>query len=278
MGQDWKVIQENLKEAAVQDLKAHFADYWAAAFDDRQEGTIALIAPASYCLQLDGTRLVIDPVFRFPWQEEAVADRWQRDTAAADAVLYTHSHGDHYRPETAQAALDGGAQVWLPEFLPQASQPGFRTVRKGEAFEIGSLRITPYESAHFSPDRKTGVPSFGYRIESARGSLLFPCDVRDYDPAKLPDYCADTVFAHVWLGRGNALNWPCEPYLSEFSRYVLLPKPRRIYLAHLYEIGRIPEELWTFAHAGLCMDAIAALDASVETEVMRMGREYPVFG
>ena len=275
--EDWKAIQTNRKKAAIRDLQAKFSEYWSAAFDSREDNTISLIAPASYCIQLDGTRLVIDPIFRFPWQQEAVAERWQNDTAAADGVLYTHSHGDHYTPAVAQAVLDGGAKVWLPEFLPQAEEDGFRTVHEGDTFTVGSLRITSYKSAHYSPDGKTGVPSFGYIIESSRGTMLFPCDVRDYDPAKLPKVHADTVFAHVWLGRGNALNWPCEPYLSEFVRFVLLAEPKRVYLAHLYEIGRIPEELWTFAHAGLCMDAVAALDPSVETEVMRPGRVYPIF-
>ena len=276
--EEWNLIQENRLKAALSDLEAHFAEYWAAAFEARQEGTIALVAPASYCIQLDGTRLVIDPIFRFPWQQEAVKDRWQRDLAAADGVLYTHSHGDHYRPEIARAALDGGAQVWLPDFLPQAGEEGFRTVKEGETFNIGRLRITSYKSAHFSPDGKSGVPSFGYIIESSRGTMLFPCDVRDYDPAKLPKMHADTVFAHVWLGRGNALNWPCEPYLSDFARFVLLSGPSRIYLAHLYEVGRVPKELWTYAHAGLCMDAIAAQDPTVELDFMRPGRVYPIFG
>ena len=120
--EEWNLIQENRLKAALSDLETHFAKYWAAAFEARQEGTIALVAPASYCIQLDGTRLVIDPIFRFPWQQEAVKDRWQRDLAAADGVLYTHSHGDHYRPEIARAAgITNGYRV-ISNCGPDAAQ------------------------------------------------------------------------------------------------------------------------------------------------------------
>ena len=272
-----KNVQNRSLGSAVEDLKLRFRDYWAAAFGERHEGTAALTAPASYRLDLDGTRLLIDPVFRFQWQKDAVADRWREDLAAADGVIYTHSHADHYSLETAREALEGGADVYLPGFLSQAGEKGFKTIESGASFRIGSLKITPYDSAHYSPDGLTGVPSFGYIIECSRGVLLFPCDVRNYDISLLPDVSADVVFAHVWLGRGNALNIPCEPYLSDFARFVLAPKPYKVFLAHLYEVGRVPEELWTYLHAGLCIDAISSADTSVSAEIMRPGREYNVW-
>ena len=270
-------MEERFKAAAVRDMRLHFGDYWRAAFEGRADHTAALIAPASYVLDAAGTRLVIDPVFRFPWMEEQVADRWQADLAAADGVLYTHRHGDHFSPETALAAVRAGAKVYLPAFFPEAAVPGVIPIEAGKPFFIGSLRITPFVSPHFAADRVTGVPEYGYRIETPRRTLLFCGDVRCYDPARLPvGKAPDTMFLHVWLGRGNAQNPPCEPYLTDFARFAVSAHPKRVCLAHLYEIGRPLHEMWTYQHAGLCADAIAALDASVEVSAMRFGRRYPV--
>ena len=100
MESSFRSVQERNLASAIGDLKENFARYWAAAFGERNDGTIALTAPASYRLDIDGVRLLIDPVFRFQWQKEAVKDRWKADLSAADAVIYTHSHADHYDPET----------------------------------------------------------------------------------------------------------------------------------------------------------------------------------
>lgn len=271
---DIKSLQYEALAAASRDLRMNFRQYWSSAFTPGRDGTAALIAPASYRLDISGTRLLIDPVFRFEWEKEAVADRWISDLLSADGIIYTHSHADHYDPGTAYEAMKCGAKIWLPEFLPQSDDGGFKKIRKGESFEIGSLRITPYDSAHFSPDGSTGVPSFGYIMESSAGVLLFPCDVRNYDTSLLPDIHADIVFAHVWLGRGNALNVPCEPYLSDFARFAVRTGPSKIFLAHLYETGRVPEEMWTYLHAGLCMDRINEIRPSANISVMRPGRVY----
>ncbi|MCR5264721.1 MAG: MBL fold metallo-hydrolase [Clostridiales bacterium] len=271
---DINQLQERRLSSAVDDLKKNFAQYWSAAFDDRREGTAALTAPASYRLDIDGTRLLIDPVFRFGWQKESVAERWKRDLADADGVIYTHSHADHYDPDLVREARDGGANIYLPDFIMPQDTSGISPIKEGKSFTIGKINITPYRSAHYSPDGMTGVPSYGYIIEYTSGVLLFPCDVRNYDTTLLPDIRADIVFAHVWLGRGNALNLPCEPYLFDFARFVLTPRPSKVFLAHLYEIGREPCEMWTYVHAGLCIDAMNAADPSVDTEIMRPGRIY----
>ncbi|MEA4822740.1 MAG: MBL fold metallo-hydrolase [Clostridiaceae bacterium] len=270
-------MEERFKAAAEMDLRLHFADYWRFAFDQRDDHTVSLIAPASYVLDADGTRLVIDPVFRFPWMEALVADVWTHDLANVDGVLYTHRHGDHYSPSTAHTAAASGARVYLPAFFPEAGEDSFTAIEAGRPFQIGRLRITPFTSPHFDADHITGVPEYGYLVETSRRTLLFPGDVRLYDPARLPPAASvDTVFAHVWLGRGNALRLPCEPYVADFARFVLAHHPRRVYLAHLYEIGRTPEELWTYTHAGLCADAIAAEDRGVSVAVLRYGFRYEV--
>jgi hypothetical protein len=84
----------------------------------------------------------------------------------------------------------------------------------------------------------------------------------------------DCLFAHVWLGLGNSRNLPCEPYLGQFGDFVLAFRPRRVFLAHLYEIGRTVEEMWTYTHAGLAMDALLARDPGLDVVIPRLGHTY----
>jgi len=73
---------------------------------------------------------------------------------------------------------------------------------------------------------------------------LFPGDTRTYDPAGLPDHGpVDVLFAHLWLGRGAALQTH-PPLLEQFCRFCLALQPQRLILTHLQEWGRQASEFW----------------------------------
>ena len=118
---DIQSLQYEALAAASRDLRMNFRQYWSSAFTPGRDGTAALIAPASYRLDIGGTRLLIDPVFRFGWEKEAVADRWISDLLSADGIIYTHSHADHYDPGTAYEAMKNMKTInqamfkWYPD-------------------------------------------------------------------------------------------------------------------------------------------------------------------
>lgn len=272
-------MREEWRSAVENQYRTDFASWWGNAFDSEVGHAVTVIGPSTYLLDVDDTRIVIDPTFRFPWIQELVASRWKTDLAAADAVLFTHTHGDHYDANMVLELCDTPANLIIPDFFngTQLLDGGYPKSKlsfasEGLSFTVGNLRITPFESAHTRVEAKEHYPEYGYCIETSRGTLIFPCDVRNYDPALIPALPqADWLFLHIWLGGENSQNLPCEPYLYYFTRYALHFHAPHISFAHLYEIGRTPDEMWTYTHAGLCADAILAEAPHTDIRIPRPG-------
>lgn len=78
--------------------------------------------------------------------------------------------------------------------------------------------------------------------------------------------------AHVWLGRKNALN-PCpEPFLAQFAAFIAHAMPSRVFLAHLYELRRNPNDMWTRAHAEMVAKALATMVPAIRVVIPDVGR------
>ena len=282
--QSFETIAEEWKEAKTRWYRESFADAWKKAFEGRRESAVTLIGPSAYLLELDGTRLVLDQVFRFPWIGELVEERWRQDLARTDGLLYSHLHGDHYMPSMVLALKDDPPTLFLPAFFnrQQLMDNGYPeekivTIEDGQPFTVGNLKITPFESLHTRVTATEHYPEYGFVVECSRGTLIFPVDVRDYKAEKLPSLPkADWLFLHVWLGGGNALNLPCEPYLSAFTQFAMHFDPAHISLAHLYEIGRTLPEMWTNTHAGLCIDSLLAQNPDLAIHVPKIGESMEI--
>lgn len=212
---------------------------------------------ANYLLRTGGVRWAIDPL-RLSWRVSAAAPVAACDLAGAAFVLLTHRHADHLDLDLL-AALAAFPIYWVtpPALLETVQRAGLRRERIltpvcGQPLLLNGVRITPFDGLHWEagPDGdRRGVPATGYLAEFGGRRWLFPGDTRCYDPAGLPDFGAlDGVFAHVWLGRGAALDEP-PPLLDDFCRFCLALKPRRIVLAHLYEFGRDASDFWDATHA-----------------------------
>lgn len=271
-------MREEWKAAAYADLRIRFPAIWDAAFAEKGEHTFTLFGPSCYVLDADGSRVVIDPCLRFPWMTDQIAARIRNDFARVDAVVLTHAHEDHFDTTLLSMLRNCLVPIVVPEFftpeqLASTSLPDTRfiRVRAGERIRLGRFIFTAYRSAHFRPSG-SGIDEMGYLIETSRQRMLFPCDVRDYNPAKLPPVGeVDTLFLHVWLGTANALNLPCEPFLSDTVRFVLATGARQVVLAHLMELARTLPELWTYTHAGLIADALIAARPDINILLPRLG-------
>ena len=134
------------------------------------------------------------------------------------------------RPEggtrTVTAAWWVVPEVILPLVQRQAGLPAKQILvpKPLQPIELHGLRITPFDALHWEdapdyPDGRRGVPATGYLIELGGKRWLFPGDTRTYNVTQLPHFRPlDVLFAHLWLGRGAALQ-SHPPLLELFWRF-----------------------------------------------------------
>jgi L-ascorbate metabolism protein UlaG (beta-lactamase superfamily) len=149
-------------------------------------GAITWLGHSTVLIELDGTRLVTDPLLR---GRVLHLRRLQPDpdpalTGDADAILVSHLHPDH---------LDRPSLRMLPPAAPVIGPAGTRRtlrasrrevleMRVGETTEVGPLRVTAVPAAH-SPRRHPLARSggaLGFVIEGSR-SVYFAGDTELFD-------------------------------------------------------------------------------------------------
>jgi L-ascorbate metabolism protein UlaG (beta-lactamase superfamily) len=145
------------------------------------------------CLLLDvgGVKILTDP---------GSFTTAQNDLANIDAVLITHSHGDHYHAESAaqirannpDAVFIANAEVGT---LLEAQQILYTKVSDGEAAEVKGVRIEGFGTKHAEIYGDMGqVENTGYFVG---GKFYFPGD-NFHNPGKKVDVLALPVAA-PWL-------------------------------------------------------------------------------
>ncbi len=242
-----------------------------------------LFGAANYFLRAGGVRWGIDPVVKHPKLLEGIAAGEFAALREVAFFLLTHSHRDHLHLPTLQALAAYPARWVTPHFLEDAPAkagiPARQVVlmRPGETVEIEGVRIHAFNGRHRDAGTNLGVEALWYLADTGKRRMLFPGDVRDFDTRLMPrPGRVDDLFAHVWLGRRNALN-PCpEPFLTQFAGFVSEMDPARVFLAHLYELGRNPNDLWTYTHAGMVMDALAAARPEIRVVIPSPGVGEPL--
>ena len=79
----------------------------------------------------------------------------------------------------------------------------------------------------------------------------------------MPDFGPiNGVFAHVWLGRGSALQNE-HPLMNEFCKFFVELLPKRIILTHLEEFGRDASDFWDNEHVQKISSCISKLDPKI---------------
>ena len=201
-----------------------------------------LISHASYLFKTGGALWAVDPahqVYRVPTLE------------GLSFVLVTHEHPDHYQSEVLARLAASGTRILAPGFLPGIEAvPGVTTVVPGDDISLFGHRVRVLPGQHYDEGTDIGVEEVSYWVDAPGLSVALPGDVRDYSrpfPLRGPDW----LMAHVWLGRGNALNLPCEPWRSDAARYFRDIAARHTLLAHLNDETRALIDRWTEEHACL---------------------------
>jgi hypothetical protein len=218
-----------------------------------------LIYSNNYLFRTGNIRWALDPLTLHWRVPEARPVDAVRDLEGLSFILLTHRHADHLDlglvgdlgelpilwiiPEP---LLEAVAEVGLPQnkiIVPKPMMP----------LEVDGVKITSFDGLHWEvalghPAGRRGVPAIGYLVEFSGKRWLFPGDVRTYDASKLPRFGpVDGLFAHLWLGRGCALNAK-PPLLAVFCSFCLNLKPKRIVVTHLEEFGHNANEYWHERH------------------------------
>ncbi len=240
-----------------------------------------LLYSANYIFRTAGVRWALDPLTlrrRLPAAPEVDVSA----LAALDYVVLTHRHADHLDLDLLGRLRDFPVHWIVPENLLDLLRTldlpceKLTVPRPLEPIRLRGLTLTPFNGLHFAPDPAStnglrGVPETGYLAEFSGKRWLFPGDTRVFDAAQLPAFGpVDGLFAHLWLGRGCALQE--EPLLTDpFCRFCLNLFPGQIVLAHLEEMGRDADEYWDEFHAQRVGKRFQKFDPCVTVSAVRMG-------
>lgn len=270
--------EENVKYPVLR----RYAERYREIFGDIERGLARtddafwLMGAANYIFSTGGVRCVVDPMFTTPRDHSSLRalgeERAKKLLSTMRFMLLTHSHADHFDPEVMRLCPD--VEWIVPEHLAAMMPEGCRRTVIGEngVIEREGIVIRAFPGFHYDAGTTHGVPETGYMVEAGAHRILMPADVRDYGN-RLPDMGRAThLFMHVWLGRANALNYPCGDYPDQVAEFALSARPEKIYLTHLMEAARVPEDLWTYAHAGLVMDALLAHDPACDVSIPLPGK------
>lgn len=219
---------------------------------DGAENAVALLGHSGYIVKLGGKRIAVDIA-------PCVAPINDTDVAYIldkikdfDAYILTHAHYDHYDRKFFDS-LPSGILKLVPDFMDVKHQNTVKT-SNGSLFTVGELKVGFFESGHSLG--ASIVPEYGFYIEYKGEKYVFPTDVRDYG-FKYPDF--DNVrilFAHLWLGKGQALDLYDNKYTEKFCRYVNSFGANEVCIAHLNDVHRTIDEMWSDVHLALIKDKI----------------------
>ncbi len=171
-----------------------------AAFEVAAETALYWLGSAGFLINGRGSLLLIDPHITLVGPGR-IEGGWRLlvdlpiEAAAVprlDAVLYTHSDGDHLARRSAQVLLPTGARYFGPppvlKVLRDLAVPEERlqAVFYGEQFQVGAVAVTPTPADHphqLRDPARLGPPfapgdCCGYLLATADGCIWCPGDTR----------------------------------------------------------------------------------------------------
>src|SRR4051794_32301215 len=108
---------------------------------------VTWVGHSTALVQLDGTRLLTDPLLRgrLLHLRRRTPPPSPEATARIDAVLVSHMHGDHMDLGSLRR-IDRGTRLIVPRgaaaFLRAHGLPGAEEIAVGETIEVGALKVT----------------------------------------------------------------------------------------------------------------------------------------
>lgn len=249
---------EYRKHAAAR-YPAQFASIVAEWNSPGQDDCAWLTYSANYLFRTAGVRWALDPLTLRRRVSETPPISLEHAFDQLEFVLLTHRHADHLDIDLLRSLRHLPIHWVIPEFLLPEVQSAvvlppdqISVPHPLQPFNLCGIQFFPFSGLHFdvSADGKThGVPAMAYLVVFNGKRWLFPGDIRSYRSDLLPSLGPlDGMFAHIWLGRGCALQ-DQPPLLEDFCRFCVNLQPQRLVLTHLEEFGREAEDYWDEQHA-----------------------------
>lgn len=272
-------------KAAKEYRSKSYARLWRDMIDDfnssNPKSRFALTNASGYLFSVNDCRFAVDLQLSTFDGISLAGNNIAKDLENLQYFFLTHQHSDHFDKPLMSALASLPIKWIIPDFFNRETlfETGIKEeniifVHNGEVLRLAPLHILVFSSSH-KREGGGGCEEYGYYINMGGERLLFPGDVRIYDTKKLPSFdSVDAIFSHIWFGAGESDCLPCEPKLTEFCNFTVSFNPSKIYLTHLYQLDRTPDETWGFVHAGLAMDRIFSLLPQVKIKVPLIGGIY----
>ena len=170
---------------------------------------IRFLGHAAFALEHDGKTVLIDPFLTGNPKAAASADE-----VAADAILLTHGHGDHYGDTVAIAKRTGATVVAITEIAGEIGEEGVEAIDTnlgGTAeFDWGSVRLTPAWHTSTTPKGTVSTPA-GLVIEFGDKRIYHLGDTALFSDLALPkrrghlDVALMCIGGHYTMDRFDAV-------------------------------------------------------------------------
>jgi L-ascorbate metabolism protein UlaG (beta-lactamase superfamily) len=170
---------------------------------------IRFLGHAAFALEHDGKTVLVDPFLTGNPKAAATADE-----VAADAILLTHGHGDHFGDTIAIAKRTGAPVVANTEIAGEIAEEGIETVDTnlgGTAeFDWGSVRLTPAWHTSTTPKGTVSTPA-GLVIEIGGKRIYHLGDTALFSDLALPkrrghlDVALMCIGGHYTMDRFDAV-------------------------------------------------------------------------
>jgi L-ascorbate metabolism protein UlaG (beta-lactamase superfamily) len=170
---------------------------------------IRFLGHAAFALEHDGKAVLIDPFLTGNPKAAASADE-----VAADAILLTHGHGDHYGDTVAIAKRTGATVVAITEIAGEIGEEGVEAIDTnlgGTAeFDWGTVRLTPAWHTSTTPKGTVSTPA-GLVIEFGDKRIYHLGDTALFSDLALPkrrghlDVALMCIGGHYTMDRFDAV-------------------------------------------------------------------------
>jgi L-ascorbate metabolism protein UlaG (beta-lactamase superfamily) len=159
---------------------------------------IRFLGHAAFALEHDGKTVLIDPFLTGNPKAAASADE-----VAADAILLTHGHGDHYGDTVAIAKRTGATVVAITEIAGEIAEEGVETIdtNLGGTAELdwGTVRLTPAWHTSTTPKGTVSTPA-GLVVEFGDKRIYHLGDTALFSDLALPKHRGHLDVAIMCIG------------------------------------------------------------------------------
>jgi L-ascorbate metabolism protein UlaG (beta-lactamase superfamily) len=170
---------------------------------------IRFLGHAAFALEHDGKTVLVDPFLTGNPKAAASADE-----VAADAILLTHGHGDHYGDTVAIAKRTGATVVAITEIAGEIGEEGVDVIdtNLGGTAELdwASVRLTPAWHTSTTPKGTVSTPA-GLVIEFGDKRIYHLGDTALFSDLALPkrrghlDVALMCIGGHYTMDRFDAV-------------------------------------------------------------------------